>query len=194
MTRRAGDDLAARSALVGADRLGEVRRVLAREAWPSGNRAYALLAVALRAHAGGASSGAGIADQRRLCPARELPRIVGRKVMQLGFAYTRKDHPFEFDVALAVDVRPHRRDEVLRVLPGEVRASGLAGDPALTVTRGATDGFQVFRTWAMADFAIHFARLGLVDSAHKRAVELCGLIDMALQANSTANEIGEDDR
>src|SRR4029450_12328687 len=75
VARRTGDDLAARSMLVGPDRVGEIQRVLAGEARPGGNDADGLRAVAAAARSARAPSSRGIADRRRRRAGGGLPRV-----------------------------------------------------------------------------------------------------------------------
>ena len=70
-----------------------------------------------------------------------LPRIEEGHVIELGLAHPRDQHSHELVLALTRGVSLHRRDEILRVLPGETRHSGPRADPILAVTPRAGDGF-----------------------------------------------------
>src|SRR6266567_2733056 len=163
--------------LVGPNRVGEVLRILTCEVWKRGAYADALLAVAPGTGSSSGLSGLRIADWRSLCPRGGLPRVVKGNLIEFCLPHTRQKCAHKFVLALTADVSLHCREETLRILPGEAWYSGPLADPAIAVTRGATDGLQVRRSRPMAIFALQLALRG--QPTHERVAESVGLAGVA---------------
>src|SRR6516162_9742463 len=166
MTRRAGDDLAARAVLVGADGIRKILRVLTGKARPGGHDADTVLAVTAGTDLDGAAASCGIADQRSRRPLGDLAGIIMRNAAELGVTDTREHRAHQLVFALAVNVGLHRRDEIVRILSDKTWRPGPLGDPTFAVTRRAADPLQVLGAWTVAGFALEFSRLGLGEAAH----------------------------
>ncbi len=132
--------IAAGSLLVGSKRVREVLCLLACKAGELRTYADALLAMAPGASGARRLSGRRIADQRSLCPGRDLPRVIKGDAVEVRLSRTSKNCLHDGLLALTGDVGLHRRDQILRGPPGEAWDSGPRADPVFAVAGRAGDG------------------------------------------------------
>src|SRR5580704_5356840 len=178
----AGDRLAARAALVGANCVGEILRILARKARPPRRRdADTEFAVTAGAQGGGGPAGGDVTYRRSFRPVGRLSRIIGRDIVDFRLSQTGEYQPHQVVPALAGHVSPHRLREILRVLSDEAWYSSPFGDAAFAVTGRTSDRLNMRRAWAVAVLAIEFCRLGFADPPHQGPAERLGLDRMTVQ-------------